>query len=115
MFAAITLCLCLLGAFSVVHVRGQIAKAAAHTKALEQELIQLTRKSHAIKTQLADLHQPNFLKTQVAGSLNVPSKESIIWAELNSPLHLASDVRKEKGLPLAQPFNISLDLAFLNF
>lgn len=114
-FGAITLCLCLLGAFSVVHVRGQIAKAAFHTKGLEQELIQLTRKSHAIKTQLADLQQPNFLKMQVAGALNVPSKESIIWAELNSSVDMSSGVKSPKALPISHPFNISLDLAFLNF
>lgn len=99
----------------MVHVRGQIAKAAAHTKALEQELIQLTRKDQYIKTQLAELHQPNFLKAQVAGALNVPSKEAIIWAELNAPSHPTLDHHGRKKLPVQQPFNLSLDLAFLNF
>jgi hypothetical protein len=103
----------LLGSLGVVQIRGKVAKVAAQTKILEQELLQLERKDQHFKARLAELRHPNYLKGRIAGNLHMPQKESIIWAE-KMALKAPTIQKAGNRLKPSEPFTIALDLAFLH-
>ena len=96
-----------IGALGVVWMRQQVAGAAYRVKSLEQSLIEVDRKTRSLDAKIAAAHHPQYLKSRVGVTLNPPNDHQIVWVS-------TEDLHPSKERLLRQPFNVSLDLAFMD-
>ncbi len=110
LLGSLTLIICVLGSLGIVWVRQQVAVTASRTKQLEQVLSKAERKQQYLASKIAEVNQPSYLKARVAGVLDLPNENAIVWADL--PAGPASS-KTSLDPALSEPFALSLDLAFL--
>lgn len=70
------------GALSVVWMRQQISKSAYRCQALEVEFRNIDTKKNILASKIAQVHNPEFLKTYAQINLQTPDKNKIIWAKM---------------------------------
>ncbi len=100
--AAVTFC----SAFAIVWMQQQISRTAGQTKQLESELAEMVRKIDYLDERIASIHQPVVLQGKVAGRLRPSLENQVVWVEERETV-------KGRAYVVAQPYEVSLDLAML--
>lgn len=67
------------GALGVVWLKQQISRTAESCMMKEKELVVLQRTHIYLQSAIAQVHNPDHLKAQVANRLSMPSKKQIVW------------------------------------
>lgn len=76
--SVLILCITALGAITLVWMRQQTTHIACRCKHLEIELHKLEMKSAFLSSKIAQMHNPQYLLSQVKDGFRRPSKEQII-------------------------------------
>lgn len=71
------------GALGIVWLRQQISKTAESCLEKEKELIILERKNVHLRSKIAHMHNPEYLKEKLTAKLTQPSKKQIVWMDTN--------------------------------
>lgn len=90
------------GALGVVWLRQQISRTAERCIAKEKELVIVQRKNAYLRTTIAQVHNPEYLKERLGAKLMVPSNKQIVWMNSDEAKlrmrHLAAKSKNGQGL-----------------
>ncbi len=76
--SVLILCMTAVGAITLVWMRQQTTHIACSCKQLEIELHQLEMKSAFLSSKIAQMHNPQYLLSQVKDGFRRPSKDQVI-------------------------------------
>ncbi len=96
-----------MSAFAIVWMQQQISRTAQSSKEQEAKLAETVRKLRYLDERIATMHQPVVLQGKVAGVLRPSSDNQIVWVN-------ERNVASGRAYALSQPYEVSMDLAFLD-
>lgn len=92
------------GALGVVWLKQQISQIAESCIGKEQELIVLHRKNIYLRSTIAQVHNPEYLKERIGAKVALPNKKQIVW--MNTDIqksrirHLAAKAKDGRSLAM---------------
>lgn len=69
------------GALSIVWLKQQISKTAESCIHKEKELAIIQRKNVCLRSTIAQVHNPEYLKEKLHTQLTLPTKKQIVWMD----------------------------------
>jgi hypothetical protein len=93
--------------FAIVWMQQQISRTAKRSQQVEAQLAETVRKLRYLDERIATMHQPVVLQAKVAGSLRPSLDNQIVWVR-------ESNVPTGRAYVVSQPYEASMDLAFLD-
>ena len=93
--------------FAMVWMQQQISRTAKRSQEVESQLAETVRKLRYLDERIATMHQPVVLQGKVAGALRPSLDNQIVWVR-------ESNVPSGRAYAVSQPYEASMDLAFLD-
>ena len=93
--------------FAIVWMQQQISRTAQRSQKTEIQLAETVRKLRYLDERIATMHQPVVLQGKVAGTLRPSMDNQIVWVR-------ESNVPTGRAYALSQPYQTSMDLAFID-
>jgi hypothetical protein len=93
--------------FAIVWMQQQISRTAKRSQEVEAQLAETVRKLRYLDERIATMHQPVVLQGKVAGRLRPSLDNQIVWVR-------ESNVPTGRAYAVSQPYEASMDLAFLD-
>lgn len=93
--------------FAIVWMQQQISRTAKRSQQVESQLAETVRKLRYLDERIATMHQPVVLQGKVAGTLRPSLDSQIVWVR-------ESNVPTGRAYAVSQPYEASMDLAFLD-
>jgi hypothetical protein len=93
--------------FAIVWMQQQISRTAQRSQKTEIQLAETVRKLRYLDERIATMHQPVVLQGKVAGTLRPSMDNQIVWVR-------ESNVPTGRAYALSQPYEASMDLAFID-
>ena len=93
--------------FAIVWMQQQISRTAKRSQQVELQLAETVRKLRYLDERIATMHQPVVLQGKVAGTLRPSLDSQIVWVR-------ESNVPTGRAYAVSQPYEASMDLAFLD-
>ena len=97
-----------MSAFSIVWMQQQISRTAQNSKENEAKFAETVRKLRYLDERIATMHQPVVLQGKVAGVLRPSMDNQIVWVN-------EQNVATGRAYALSAPYEVSIDLALLDF
>ncbi|MEN8660918.1 MAG: hypothetical protein ACN4GF_02800 [Lentimonas sp.] len=97
-----------MSAFSIVWMQQQISRTAQNSKENEAMFAETIRKLRYLDERIATMHQPVVLQGKVAGVLRPSVDNQIVWVN-------EQNVATGRAYALSAPYEVSIDLALLEF
>jgi len=69
------------GALGIVWLRQQISRTAERCIETEKELAIILRKNVCMRSTIAQMHNPEYLKEKLNSKLGLPSEKQIVWMD----------------------------------
>ena len=93
--------------FAIVWMQQQISRAAKHSQKVEAQLAETVRKLRYLDERIATMHQPVVLQGKVACTLRTSLENQVVLVREN-------DLPSGRVYAVSQPYEASMDLAFLD-